>query len=93
MKSRSSSPLSSGSDVLVVEDEVRVRNMLAQALKQMGFEASFAPTAEGAVKAMAAKRFDILILDLNLPGMGGIEFLESVRRKRRASLRNFFERR
>jgi DNA-binding NtrC family response regulator len=77
----SNKTLSSGTDVLVVEDDVRVRRMLADALKQMGFAASFAPTAEAAARILAAQAFDILILDLNLPGMGGIEFLESVRRQ------------
>jgi DNA-binding NtrC family response regulator len=75
------SPLSAGDKVLVVEDEARVRNMLSQALSQMGFRATFATSAEAAAKAIAADTFDIMILDLNLSGIGGIEFLHSLRKK------------
>jgi DNA-binding NtrC family response regulator len=81
MENRPPSEMLAGNDVLVVEDEVRVRNMLASALKEMGFNATFVPTAEAAAKALAQRSFDILILDLNLPGQGGIEFLEHARRQ------------
>lgn len=77
------SSLPSGREVLVVEDEPRIRNMLSAALKQMGFEATLTPTAEAARKALALRTFDIMILDLNLPGIGGIEFLQSIRRQHR----------
>ena len=73
--------LARGTDVLVVEDDPRVRKMLADAMRQMGFLATFAPDADVAARALAERSFDALILDLNLPGMGGIEFLESIRRR------------
>jgi DNA-binding NtrC family response regulator len=73
--------LPTGREVLVVEDEQRIRNMLSQALKQMGFNATLAGSAEAANRAMAQQSFDILMLDLNLPGMGGMDFLASLRRK------------
>jgi len=73
--------LSSGKDVLVVEDEARVRNMLNQALTQMGFRATFATSAEAANRLLAQSSFDIMILDLNLTGIGGIEFLQSLRKQ------------
>jgi len=78
MQEMSSVP--SGREVLVVEDELRVRNMLSQALKEMGFTATLTSSAEAAAKLLAQRSFDIIMLDLNLPGMGGIEFLESIRR-------------
>jgi DNA-binding NtrC family response regulator len=73
--------LSSGNKVLVVEDEARVRNMLAAALGQMNFDATFCSSAEAAAKTLAQDPFDIMILDLNLSGMGGIDFLQSLRKK------------
>src|SRR2546430_425983 len=75
------SPLSAGNKVIVVEDEARVRNMLSAALAQMGFDATFVSSSEAATKTIAQNTFDIMILDLNLSGMGGIEFLQSLRRK------------
>lgn len=73
--------LPGGNDVLVVEDDPRVRRMLAQALKEMNFSATLAASAEAAMPLIAERPFDALIVDLNLPGMGGIEFLEKVRRR------------
>lgn len=77
----SESPLSAGNNVLVVEDEARVRNMLSAALSQMGFTGTFVSSAEAAAKTLAQQSFDIMILDLNLSGMGGMDFLQQVRRK------------
>ena len=73
--------LPTGLEVLVVEDEIRLRNMLSQALKEMGFRATLEGSAEAGARALARQAFDVLILDLNLPGMGGIEFLESLRKR------------
>ena len=79
--SASSTTLPTGREVLVVDDELRIRNMLAQALKQMGFRATLAASAEAASRELAQRTFDILILDLNLPGMDGMEFLTSIRKR------------
>jgi DNA-binding NtrC family response regulator len=78
-----SSTLPTGREVLVVDDEPRIRNMLAQALKQMDFRATLAASAEAASRELAQRTFDILILDLNLPGMDGMEFLTAVRKQHR----------
>jgi DNA-binding NtrC family response regulator len=75
------SSLPTGREVLVVEDEARVRSMLSQALKDMGFNATLTSCAEAATRALGQKTFDILMLDLNLPGMNGIDFLELIRRQ------------
>ena len=76
-----SSPTSlpSGRDVLIVEDELRLRNMLSQALREMGFNATVAASGEAALRELSQKSFDILMLDLNLPGISGIELLERIR--------------
>src|SRR4051794_1625443 len=79
----SSPSLPTGRDVLVVEDELRIRNMLSQALAQMNFHPTLVASAEAATRALAQRAYDILILDLNLPGMGGMEFLQSVRKQHR----------
>jgi DNA-binding NtrC family response regulator len=73
--------LSAANRVLVVEDEARLRDMLSRALQQMGFSATLAPTAEAANKALREAPFDIVILDLNLPGMDGMEFLRLIRQR------------
>jgi len=67
--------------VLVVEDESRLRDMLVRAITDMGFAASGVASAEAALRAFAERPIDIALLDLNLPGMSGMELLERLRRQ------------
>lgn len=64
--------------VLIVEDEPRLRQMLQRAIRDMEFTVDSAPSGEEALSRLKQERFDILILDLNLPGMSGIELFERV---------------
>jgi DNA-binding NtrC family response regulator len=62
--------------VLLVEDELRLREMLTRAVREMDFEITAAPSAEAALRLLENHIFDIAIVDLNLPGMHGLTFLE-----------------
>jgi DNA-binding NtrC family response regulator len=55
--------------------------MLTTAVGDMGFVVTPARSAEVAMKAIESQSFDIVILDLNLPGMSGMEFFEILRQK------------
>ena len=66
--------------VLVVEDEARLRQMLLRAITDMGFEPIGVASGEEAVQQMQANPCPVSILDLNLPGMSGLELLESIRK-------------
>jgi DNA-binding NtrC family response regulator len=65
--------------VLIVEDETRLREMLTRAVREMGFVPAAASSAEGALRESEHRSFDILILDLNLPGMSGLDMLTRLR--------------
>jgi DNA-binding NtrC family response regulator len=67
--------------VLLVEDEARLRELLLRAIPDMGFPAAGARTAEEALKALEVKPRSAVVLDLNLPGMSGLEFLEIARKR------------
>ena len=67
--------------VLVVEDDRRVREMLLDAIADMGFDVCAAPTAEAALKAIPQDEPDIAILDLNLPGLAGLDLFEQIRQR------------
>ncbi len=67
--------------VLVVEDEPRLRELLDRALVGWGFEVAAARSAEEAIRLTAAGPADIAVLDLNLPGMDGLELLGRLREK------------
>ena len=65
--------------VLVVEDEPRLRDLLVQELPEMGFDPVPAASAEAGLRTMRDAACDVVLLDLNLPGMGGLAFLERLR--------------
>ncbi|MCA9310190.1 MAG: response regulator [Phycisphaerales bacterium] len=65
--------------VLIVEDEPRLQDMLSRAVRDMEFEVRAASSGEAALHLLADAPSDIMIVDLNLPGMSGLEFCEQVR--------------
>jgi DNA-binding NtrC family response regulator len=67
--------------VLIVEDEGRLRDMLVRAVSDMGFAAAGAPSAEAALRHLADKPVEIAVLDLNLPGIGGMELFARLRKQ------------
>jgi CheY-like chemotaxis protein len=68
--------------VLIVDDETVVLDVLARVLaKEPGLKLTCVETAEAAIELMQFERFDALVTDKNLPGMGGIELIESARRR------------
>jgi DNA-binding NtrC family response regulator len=67
--------------VLVVEDEPRLRDLLTRAIAGWGFVTTAARSGEEALRHADAEKPDIAVLDLNLPGMGGLECLQRLREK------------
>lgn len=64
-----------GASVIVVDDDDLFRRSLAFSLEQAGFDARTSATAEDAIAMTAQKRPDIVLLDIMLPGMDGLEAL------------------
>ncbi|HZD31235.1 MAG TPA: response regulator transcription factor [Candidatus Angelobacter sp.] len=69
----------SGSRVLVVEDDVPLAQLLCQQLETQSYAVSMAHDGESARQAIEEGRFDLLILDLNLPRLDGISLLRLIR--------------
>ena len=65
--------------VLVVEDEARMRELLQRVLTNWGFDVTAARSAEEAARLVDGCDPDVVVLDLNLPGEGGIEFFKKLR--------------
>jgi DNA-binding NtrC family response regulator len=61
--------------VLVVEDDVVVRGLLAKVLDDEGYEPLSVPTGEAALVELEQRLFDAVLLDLNLPGIQGMDVL------------------
>ena len=69
----------SGARVLVVDDEQRVRRLLQTALTERGYDVTTAASGEEAMAAIAKRQPDIILLDLIMPGMSGLDVCRSVR--------------
>jgi len=65
--------------ILVVDDEDGIRDLISDALSIGGFEVESSPDGLQALKVIRDHRFDLLILDVNMPKMDGFALLEKVR--------------
>lgn len=68
-----------GASILVVDDEREIVRALHRALKAHGYSVHTASSGEEAVEAISALRPDLVLLDLLLPGMSGLEVCRRVR--------------
>src|SRR5579859_3181577 len=68
-----------GSSILVVDDEIEIVRALQRSLTAHGYKVFTAGSGEEAVEATARRRPDLLLLDLMLPGISGLEVCRRVR--------------
>lgn len=65
--------------ILVVDDEVSVCQLLKTVLTRAGHRVKMAENGDQALALLSREKFDLLIVDKNLPGLGGMEILKTVR--------------
>jgi two-component system KDP operon response regulator KdpE len=65
--------------ILVVDDESAIRRALRPPLVELGFQVSEASRGEEALQLMRTMSFDAVLLDVNMPGIGGVETLRRIR--------------
>jgi two-component system KDP operon response regulator KdpE len=65
--------------VLVVDDEPQIRRVLRSTLAARGYEVQDVPTGEEALESLRHSRFDLVLLDVNMPGMGGLHACREIR--------------
>lgn len=68
-----------GARILVVDDEIEIVRALQRSLVAHGFEVFTAGSGEEALEEIASHRPDLMLLDLGLPGMSGLEVCKKVR--------------
>jgi two-component system KDP operon response regulator KdpE len=66
--------------ILVVDDESSIRQALRVNLSTIGFEVAEAATGEQALALIRSERYDAVLLDMNMPGMGGMTACREIRR-------------
>lgn len=66
-------------EILVVDDEQTVRDMICDALNLAGFQSASAANGNSALELLRQKRFDLLVTDINMPGLDGYALVEKLR--------------
>jgi CheY-like chemotaxis protein len=66
--------------ILVVDDEKEIRTLLKQAFTNAGYDVRTASSAESALELLEEEKIHVMFLDLNLPGMNGIELCGKIKK-------------
>ena len=69
------------SRILVVDDEPQLRSALRSTLSALGFVVADAATGEAALEKLREEKFDLVLLDVNMPGLSGLETCRAIRAK------------
>ncbi|GGX59716.1 hybrid sensor histidine kinase/response regulator [Tateyamaria omphalii] len=77
---RTPAQLRAGNRVLVVDDNEINRMILIEMLRNIGFAVDEASDGYEAIEAVSSQRFDVLFLDISMPGIDGIETLDRIRK-------------
>src|SRR5207245_10349123 len=75
-----------GASILIVDDEAQIRRVLRSTLSSQGYVIMEAKTGEEAVEALRKEKPDLVLLDVNMPGIGGIEACREIRRASEAPI-------
>lgn len=65
--------------ILIVDDDPQIRRVMKMTLSAEGYEVEDARTGEEAQEALRASPYDLLLLDINMPGAGGLETCREIR--------------
>src|SRR6202048_257381 len=69
----------SAGKILVVDDDPQIRRVMKIMLTGQGYEVDDAKCGEAALERLYKRRFDLVILDVGMPGMGGLETCRAIR--------------
>jgi len=65
--------------ILVVDDEPQIRRVMRSVLVAEGYEVMEAECGEDALKLIHSEKYDLILLDINMPGITGVEVCRQVR--------------
>ena len=65
--------------ILIIDDEQLIRDMIALRLSKLGYMVNLAESGEQGLEMLQASYVDMILLDLNMPGLNGLEFLATIK--------------
>jgi len=72
-------PLAAKHSILVIDDSLTTRMLEQSILESAGYQVTLATSAEQGLEQARARRHDLFLVDVEMPGMDGFEFIEQVR--------------
>ena len=75
-------PQAAGARIVVVDDEPQIRELLATALRREGYQVSTYDDGRAALEEIAREPIDVLITDLRMPGISGLELIRTAKETR-----------
>jgi DNA-binding NtrC family response regulator len=69
-----------GSKIMIVDDEAGIRNLLSEVLLEKGFDVTSAKDGRESLEYLKENNFDLLITDINMPHLNGIELLKKMKK-------------
>ena len=70
----------SAGHIMIVDDQAKIRRFMRSTLVAEGYEVNEAKTGEAALEGMRELRPDLVVLDMNMPGMGGLAACREIRK-------------
>ena len=68
--------------ILIIDDDEEMRSLLKELLEEEGFETACAGNGSDALKEMVKKPFDLVITDIEMPGLTGLDILPEMKKLR-----------
>ena len=73
--------MNSGGHILIIDDEAGLRQMMARVLQRAGYEVTTAANGQDGLALASEHAFDLLYLDIRMPGLNGLEVLKIIHEK------------
>lgn len=75
-----------GGAVLIVDDDLGIRQLMEDAVVEQGHKVVAVDTGERALEELERQHFDVIFLDLVLPGLSGVDVLRSIKERNKSTL-------
>ncbi len=66
-------------DILVIDDEIFICQLLDEFLSNLGYDVAIAACGDEALAMLSKQRFDVVLMDIRMPGMSGPELLDKIK--------------